>query len=324
MVLGASGTLLVAHTTRAQQAGRKYRVGLGFEQGEDLTRRLRAVIADRLASHGFVEDRNLEVHVATDACCGEHYAREKARVLLEQRPDAVLVFGTTFTRAFQVETASVPIVFTQVADPLASGIVKNLARPGGNVTGVSTRHAELAVKRLELLRDLLPGTKRIVLFCYFWNPSFRAAEPSLRKAASQLGIELIDVDQMSGSWELPLGKAADAGATAVLSYLPLVGTGQRLTAEALVTFAGRRRMPILMSDGEDAALGGLVSYGTDSAVIARAGTDQLARVLKGEAPGQIPVDQISRFELVVNLKTARALGVKVPGAILARADKVIE
>ena len=308
----------------AQQPGRKYRVALGFAQGDELTRRLRGAVSERLASHGFVEGRNLEIDAFMDACCGDHYAREKARATLSAKPDAVLVFGTVLARAFQQETTSVPLIFTQVGDALASGIVKNLARPGSNVTGVSSRHWELAAKRLELLRELLPRAKRVALFGYFWDPSFRAAEPALRKTAAELGLELVDVDQMSGSWEAPLGKAADAGATAVLSFLPLVGSGQRLTGEALAAFAARRRMVLVVSDAEDVALGGFASYGTDPVHLARLGADQLARVLKGEAPGNIPVDQVSRFELVVNLKAARAIGVSVPPSVLLRADRVIE
>ena len=205
---------------------------------------------------------------------------------------------------------------------MASGIVKDLARPGGNLTGVSTLHSELAAKRLELLREFLPKAKRVALFGYFW--AFREAEPALRKTAARLGFELIDIDQMSGSWEVPLGKAADGGAAAVMSYLPLVGSGQSLTAEALAAFTAKRRMVLLMSDVEDVAIGGLVSYGADSVQIARQGTDQLVRVLKGEAPGRIPVDQVSRFELVVNMKTARTIGVSVPSSVLLRADRVIE
>jgi putative ABC transport system substrate-binding protein len=300
------------------------RLGLAFVQGEELTRRMRDVIKQQLASHGFADGKNLEIHTITDACCGQHYARDKARSLLIWQPDAVLVFGTTLAQAFQAETSSVPIIFTQVGDPLVAGLVKDLARPGANITGVSTRHSELAVKRLELLREMLPGAKRVALFGYFWDPSFRATEASLRSTAKRLGFVLIDIDQMSGSWEVPLARAADAGTTAVMSYLPLVGSGQRLTAEALVAFANRRRMALLMSDSDDAALGGLVSYGTDSDVIARHGADQLARVLKGASPAIIPVDQVSRFELVVNLKTANAIGVKIPAAVLARADKVIQ
>ncbi len=317
-------TLAAPLAAWGQGAGRKYRVGVGFVQGKELTAKLTGVIAQRLASQGFVEGKNLELRVTTDACCGEHFAREAARTLLSWRPDAVLAFGTVLTRAFQKETNSVPVVFTQVGDALASGLVTNLARPGGNVTGVSTRHAELVVKRLELIRELLPKTKRVVLFGYFWEPSFQAAQPSLHKAAASLGFELVDIDQMSGSWEVPLRRATDRGATAVLSYLPLVGSGQRFTAEALVAFAAERRVALVMSDSEDIALGGLVSYGTDSALITRHGADHVARVLKGGRPGDIPVDQISHFELVVNLKAARALGLSVPGPVLVRADRVIE
>lgn len=309
----------------AREPGRQYRVGLAFVQGDTLTQRLTGVIRQRLAAHGFVEGKNLRFDVTTDAaCCGEHHAREKARAMLALRPDAVLAFGTVLARAFQKETSSVPLVFTQVGDALDAGIVPNLARPGGNVTGVSTRHSELTVKRLELIREVLPGVKRVVLFGYFWDPSFRAAEPALRKAAAKLRIELIDVDQMSGSWEVPLRKATDAGAGAVLTYQPLSGGGQRFTADALVAFCREHRLALVVADSEDAALGALVSYGTDAALIARHGADQLARVLKGERPGDIPVDQISNFELVVNLKTAKALGVRVPGPVLARADRVIE
>jgi putative ABC transport system substrate-binding protein len=308
----------------AQRGAGKHRVILAFVQGGDLTNRLTSVIRSRLASQGFVEGKNLEVRVISDVCCGDHFAREKARAGLEGRPHGVLVFGTTMARAFQAETKSVPVVFTFVADPVAAGIVQNLARPGGNVTGVSTRHAELTVKRLELVRELLPRAKHVVLFGYFWDPSFRAVEPMLREAARRLGIEFLDVDQMSGSWELPLGRAADAGATAVLCYQPLVGSGQRLTAEALVGFAAKRRMALFVSDREDAELGGLASYGNDAAEIAASGADQLVRVLRGEPPGQIPVNQLSRFELVINLKTAHALGLRIPGAVLARADRVIE
>lgn len=295
-----------------------------FVQGSQLTDRLTGVIRGRLASQGFVEGRNLELHITTDVCCGDHFARDKARTVLGARPDAVLAFGTTMARAFQAETKSVPVVFTFVADPVAAGIVRNLARPGGNVTGVSTRHAELTAKRLELLRELLPGAKRVALFGYLWDPSFRAVEPTLREAARKLGMELIDIDQMAGSWELPLARAAEAGASAVLCYQPLVGTGQRLTAETLVAFAAKRRMALFVSDREDAELGGLASYGTNAEDIAASGADQLVRVLRGEPPGRIPVNQLSRFELVVNLKTARALGLKIPGPVLARADRVIE
>jgi putative ABC transport system substrate-binding protein len=308
----------------AQQPGRKYRVVLAFVQGGELTHRLRGVVAGRLASHGFVDGKNLEMRAGTAGTSGDYYAREAARAMLSQKPDAVLAVGTMLALAFQKETTSVPVVFTLVADPVGSGLVKNLARPGGNLTGVSTRHAELAVKRLQLMRELLPAAKRVALLGFFWSPEFRAAEPSLRRAKAELGLEIIDVDQMSGSWEIPLAKAADAGASGVITWQPLIASGQRLTGEALVAFTTKRRMALLTSESDDAALGSLASYGSDLSFIARQGADQLARVLKGEAPGTIPVDQVSRFELVVNMKTARAIGVSVPSSILLRADKVIE
>jgi putative tryptophan/tyrosine transport system substrate-binding protein len=188
---------------------------------------------------------------------------------------------------------------------------------------VSTRQLELVVKRFELLRQLLPKAKRVALLAFFYDPAFQAAGPLIRQSAARFGFELRDVDQMAG-YEGPLRAAADAGASAILSYFPMVGSGQQLTAEAVIAFARERRMVTMMSDAEDAALGGTLSYGTDPFLMARLASDQVARVLKGVRPAELPVDQISRFELVVNLKAARAIGVTVPSSILVRADRVIE
>ena len=168
------------------------------------------------------------------------------------------------------------------------------------------------------------AARRVALLAYFWDPSFRAAEPVMRKTAARLGLELIDVDQASGSAEGPLRAAADAGATAVFSYVPLMATGQRFTLEALLELAAERRMATMMSDGDDVLAGGLVSYGTDPLEIARHGADHLVRVLRGAKPAELPVDQIARFHLVMNRKTARAIGLELPPSLLVRADRVIE
>lgn len=324
LLAAVAGLALAAAHAMAQQPGRSYRIGVAFIQGHEATQRLAQAVRERLAAHGFVEGKNLGIETMLDQCCGEHYAREAARALLRKDPDAVLTFGTTLTRAFQKETEAVPIVFTQVGDAVAYGIVEDYARPGGNTTGVSTRHLELLVKRLELLRELLPQARRVALLAYFWDPSFRAAEPVMRKTAARLGFELIAVDQMGGSPEGSLRAAADAGATAVFSYAPLMATGQRFTLEALLELAAERRMATMMSDGDDVVAGGLVSYGTDPLEIARHGADHLVRVLRGAKPAELPVDQIARFHLVISLKSARKIGLDVPQSLLVRADRVIE
>ena len=306
-----------------QQSGRNYRVGLAFIQGKETTRRLTEAVRTQLATHGFVEGRNLTLAFGTDVCCGQHFAREMASSMLKEKPDVVVAFTTAVAQAFQHETTSTPIVFALSGDPKALGLVKDYSRPGGNLTGVSTRQLELVVKRFELLRQLLPKAKRVALLAFFYDPAFQAAEPLIRQSAARFGFELRDVDQMAG-YEGPLRAAADAGASAIISYFPMVGSGQQLTAEAVIAFARERRMVTMMSDAEDAALGGTLSYGTDPFLMARLASDQVARVLKGVRPADLPVDQISRFDLVVNLKAARAIGVTVPPSILVRADRVIE
>jgi putative ABC transport system substrate-binding protein len=307
----------------AQQAGRGYRVGLAFIQGKETTRRLTEAVRGQLATHGFVEGRNLSFTFGTDVCCGSHFARQMASSMLKEKPDAVLVFTTALAQAFQLETKSTPVVFALSGDPVELALVKDYSRPGGNLTGVSTRQLELVTKRFELLRQLLPKAKRVALFAFFYDPAFQAAEPLIRQSAARFGFELRDVDQMAG-YEGPLRAAADAGASAIISYFTLVGSGQQITAEAIIAFARERRMVTMMSDAEDAALGGTLSYGTDPFLMARLASDQLARVLKGASPAELPVDQISRFELVVNLGAAKSIGLSVPAPILARADRVIE
>lgn len=194
----ASGALLVTAlapslSLRAQQAGRVYRVGVFFNGGSSEMPPHREAVRERLAAHGFVEGRNLRMTWRSGMALRQE-DREIARELVAAKPDAVLTFSSVLTQAMQWATKSVSIVFAHVSDPIADGVVKDYARPGGNTTGVSTRHRELIAKRLELLRQLAPGAKRAAIVTpYVTDPSLETALPFVRKAAAQLNLELIEV-----------------------------------------------------------------------------------------------------------------------------------
>ncbi len=318
--LFATGALLAAALTpslaaRAQQAGRVFRIGVLFSGGSDTMGPHRDALRERLARQGFVEGRNLQT---TWRWGGDNRQQDRAVALelVAAQPDAILAFSAALTAAVQRATQSIPIVFTHVSDPVADGVVKDYARPGGNTTGVSTRHRELLGKRFELLRDLLPHATRVALVTpYVTDSSFAASEAFIKDTAAQLKFELIEV----GIQRLFTIEEKRAEAMIVYSVL-----GQRLTTENLIGLAAKLRIASIFPDEHSVVLGGLASYGTDPLEDTRLGADQLARVLNGAKPGEVPVDQNARFTLAINRKTAKALGITIPPSVLVRADRLID
>lgn len=319
--LVAAGASLAAQLTwapaaQAQQAGRIYRVGVFFDGGSSSWGPYREALAERLAAQGFVEGRNLQT-IWRGGTGSRHEDRELARGLVATRPDAILAFSSPMTQAVQWATTSVPIVFANVGDPVAEGIVKSYARPGGNVTGVSSRDRQLLAKRLELLRELLPKAKRVAyLRPPVSNPAVAASEGLVRDIAARLGFELLVGDAVS-----QLGNIEAKRPEAILVYFVL---GARLTTENLIATAAKLRIPSVFSDADSVTLGGLAAYGTNPIANTRRAADLLARVLKGANPAEIPVNQAARYELVINMKTAKEIGLTIPQSILLRADRVIE
>lgn len=219
-------------------------------------------------------------------------------------------------------TRTIPIVFAIHADPLAIGHVASLARPGGNVTGVALLITEMASKGLELLDEVLSGARRVGVLRNPAFPSHRAALDTLDKAAATLGVELLraqaqgedDYDPAFAS----LAKAQVSGVVVVPSTLA-VKEGEPLAKAAL-----KHRLPTIFAFQQNAVRGGLMSYGPDLRDALRRSTIYIERILRGANPAELPIDQAVRFELTVNLQTARALGLSVPPSILARADEAIE
>jgi len=299
----------------AQAPARTYRVGVLFSGGSDTTKPHREAVREQLARHGFVEGRNLQMTWRGGSGIRQD-DREAAQELVAARPDAILTSSSAMTQAAQWATRSVPIVFMHVSDPIADGIVKTYARPGGTTTGVATHHRELLAKRFELLRELLPTAKRVALVAPYSlvDPSYLASAATISEVSARLGFEVREV-------KMSLLREAEAMKPEAMVIFTTLG--QRLTTMNLIDAANRLRIPSLFPDAESVELGGLMSYGTDPIDDTRLGADLLARVLNGAQPGNVPVHQNSRFVLAINLKSARTLGISVPLSLLQRADQVI-
>lgn len=246
-----------------------------------------------------------------------------AKELVDLHPDLINVTSTPATAAILRETKTIPVVFSVVSDPIGSGFVQSLARPGGNATGFLNMETSLGSKWLELLKDIAPATTRVsVLF----NPKTSPQSPfylkSMQSAAEQLKLPLAVKE---------LGSAADIE-TAIADLARSPGGGLMLTPdiftgalrELIISLAARNRIPAVYFLAMFVRAGGLVSYGTDQPDLQRRAASYIDRILKGEKPENLPVQQPTKFELAVNLKTSKALGLTVPPRLIAIADEVIE
>jgi putative ABC transport system substrate-binding protein len=243
-----------------------------------------------------------------------------AAELLALHPDALIAAGTQQVEALQAATGEIPIVFANTGDPVGQGLVASLTRPGANVTGIANYIPELSAKRLELIREVVPDARRIAVLLNPENPVSVGAARGIEDAAR--GITVIPVGVRSGA-EIPdaLRRIVDEGAAA------LIGTGDVSVAAhnaAIIAFANERRLPTMFLSPRDAHEGGLMAYGVQGSDAYRRAAQLVDKILKGAKPRDLPVEQPTRFELVINLKTAKALGIGIPPALLARADEVLE
>ncbi len=273
----------------------------------------------RLLELGYVEGRNLRVERRW-ADGADHRVQPLARELLADKPEVVVVNTTTSTKTVMRLTDSVPIVFTGAADPVATGLVASLARPGGNVTGLSTQLTDINEKRFELLREIVPAAKRFALLGPASNGGVQAVMKRLQVAARSAGAEMRLLDARDG--------ASIAGAFERLRTDPLDAL---LVASVLVphntqiaALAAQFRIPASYVQKEALHAGALLVFGPDNDAQYRRAAELVHRILSGAKPADLPVEQPSEFWLGVNLRTARSLGLKIPQSILIRADQVIE
>ena len=309
---------LAAH---AQQPTQVARVGYLSDESSSLGFASFEPIAQGLRDLGYLEGHTLVF---------EHrYAEGKTEALpdlaadlVRLQVDVIVAVGTPATRAAKNATATIPIVFTRIADPVVLGLVASLAQPSGNLTGMSLIALDLATKWLELLTEAMPGVRRVGVF---WDPTFPPAVLQLRaieQGARELHLELHPVEVRAvEEFEAAVRAMVGQGTQALLVVPALLFTEQRhRLAELAVTY----RLPTMLSRREHVEAGGLMSYGTNYAAMYRRMATYVDKILKGAKPANLPVEQATTFELVINLKTAKALGITIPPLFLFRADEVIQ
>jgi len=277
----------------------------------------------RLAELGYIEGRNLafEFRAAENK---EDVLAALAGDLVQRRVSVIVAASGPSIIAAKAATSSIPIVFFTGYDPVESGFVASLNRPGGNATGITVLNTEVNSKRLELLRELVPGAKSVAVLLSSTNlvPGYDRILKDMQSAADALGVQLLFVEvNRSDDLEGAFTKIADARAEALFVSADSFMFSNRV---ALVDLAARHKVPAAYPIREFAVRGGLASYGTDYPEAFRQVGDYLARVLTGEKPENLPVQQVTKLQLVINTKTAKALGLAIPPTLLARADEVIE
>ena len=218
-------------------------------------------------------------------------------------------------------TSSIPIVFVAVGDPVANGLVKSLARPGGNVTGLSNLTRDLAGKRVEILREAIPGLRRLAILANVANVAVVLEMRDAQAAARSLGYEVITMEIRQAEDIAPAFETLGDRADAIYIVIDALVFTNRAGINALALNA---RLPTMSGNRESIAAGGLISYGPNFPELFRRAADYIDKILRGAKPADIPVEQPAKFDLVVNLKTAKALGLTMPPPLLARADEVIE
>ena len=277
-------------------------------------------LEQRLKDLGYIEGRTLTLDFASGEGRVEQLPDLAAR-LVARRPAIIVAFGGAETAlAVRNATSAIPVVFTIATDPVTDGLVSSVARPGANVTGVSSLNAELDAKRLELLKEILPAIKRVAVLV---NPTDRTSAAALKRAqtaARLLGLQL-EVVEVRTPVEID---AAIGRAKARAEAVMLLGTPYFFPhLQQIAALAAKHRLPFIAPWRELPVAGGLMSYGTNVQEIFRRAADMVDRILKGARPGDLPVEQPTTFELVINAKAAEALGIRLSPALLTRADVVL-
>jgi len=307
---------------RAQQGERMRRIGVlvPYDNNDPQAKLRLSAVTQALGDLGWIEGRNVRMDVRT----GDDINRTRAlaQELVGLQPDIIVTGGTPATVAVQRETRMIPIVFANVAAPVASGFVAALNRPGGNITGFANFEPPLAGKWLELLSEIAPGLKRAAIM---FNPEIIPASlyvPSFETAARSLKVTPITAPVRSDveieTAIVALGREPGGGLVAMSDAFMVARRAPIIVA------AARNNVPVVYLQSEFVRDGGLLSYGYDRVDIDRHAATYVDRILRGAKPGDLPVQFPARFQMVVNLKTARALGLAVPPSILVQADELIE
>ena len=318
-VILAVGLTLAPLAVQAQPAGRVYRVGLlGLASGSDV--QVLAALPQGLRDLGYEEGKNLVIEYRTAEGDYDRLPRLAAE-LVQLKVDVLVSYGTPGALAAKQATTTIPVVVALIGDAVATGVVPSLARPGGNITGSQYHYPELMGKRIEMLTQAMVHLARIAVLFNPSNPSIRPALKMMEETARYLKVELQQIEARSPhDFDGALGAMAERRSQAfILADDPFLRSHVRTIAQ----LAAKRRL-LSVGDGEYAEAGGLLGYAVNRPEVFRRAAVLIDKILKGAKPRDLPFEQIDRLELVINLKTAKALGLTIPQTLLLRADRVIE
>ena len=319
-IAGLGGAVAWPLVARAQQAGRPARVGI-LTGGAEPANPVFEAFRQEMRRLGYVEGRTLIIEFRSAAGANDRLP-ELAAELVRMPVDIILTEATPASIAAKQATSTIPIVMGVVADALGPGLVDNLARPGGNITGFTALGTELETKRLDLLKEAFPAMKRVGVLSDANNPATPIALASTIEAARALDL-LVEVAKAETRADIPgaLDRLKDSG----VSALDVLGASVLFNEHKLIVLlVTAKRLPAIYGDAVFTEAGGLMSYGPDVRDNFRRAAGYVDRILKGAKAGELPVEQPTKFELIFNLGAAKAIGVTLPSALVLRADKVIE
>jgi putative tryptophan/tyrosine transport system substrate-binding protein len=318
-LLGSVAALSLA--ARAQQPGKVYSIGFLTAGASAAGTPALPAFVEALQELGWIEGKN----IIFEYRYGENRLERLpnlAAELARLRVDVIVAAGTLAPLAAKHATTAIPIVMTSAGDPLGSGLVASLARPGGNVTGLSLMVPDLAGKRLQLLKDLLPRLSRVAVLWDAGNPYPAQVFKEAESAAQMLGLEVQSLEvREPDDFNSVFGAARSKNPDALVTVEDPLTVGHR---KQIVAFAARNQLPAIYGLREFVEVGGLMAYGASISDLYRRAAVYVDKILKGARPADLPVEQPTKFEFVINLRTAHTLGLTIPPAILARADEVIE
>ena len=318
-LLGGAAVIwpLVAH---AQQPAKLPTIGFLGPLTASTQSTWTAAFAQRMREHGWIEGRTVAIEYRWAEGRSERLA-EIAAEFVRLKVDIIVTGGTSAVSAAKQATSVIPIVFGVAGDPLGTGLVASLARPGGNVTGLSNQSADLAGKRLEILREVVPGLRRLAIMANIGNPIGVLEMGEVQAAARTLGLDVV-ASEIRRAEDIAAAIDALKGRADALYVVtePLVNTNRI----RLNTLALGARLPTMHGARDYVEVGGLMSYAANYPDLFRRAGDFVDKILRGAKPADIPVEQPTKFDLVINLTTAKALGLTIPEAFLLRADEVIE
>jgi ABC-type uncharacterized transport system substrate-binding protein len=305
---------------RAQQPGKLPTIGFLGANTASSQRTSTDAFVQRLHELGWIENRTVAIEYRWAEGREERFA-EIAAEFIRLKVDVILTYGTLSSLAVKKATAVIPIVFAAAGDPVGTGLVASLARPGGNITGLSIQQTDLASKRLEMLREVLPGLRTVAILVHIGSPNSVLEMGEAQAAARAVGLAVVASEVRRAEDIAPAFDALKGRADALyVSPSPLLTTNR----VRINTLALGLRLPSMHGFREYTEAGGLMSYGPNFPSLFRRAAEYVDKILRGAKPSDLPVEQPTKFDLVINLITSKALGITVPPTLLARADEVIE